>query len=89
LSRLPSSQGTHRLSEGYDAVILSDLLHFDRSHGASLDCLHAPRAQRQSPLYMLQPGYIQSPEYVPLSYTRQSDVGLYGLTKKPSKTGGK
>jgi nicotinamide N-methyltransferase len=37
LSRLLQSPGHQRLSEGYDAVILSDLLHFDRSHGALLD----------------------------------------------------
>jgi len=37
LSRLLSSQGRQRPFEGYDAVILSDLLHFDRSHGELLD----------------------------------------------------
>ncbi|KAI0002582.1 hypothetical protein BJV74DRAFT_765432 [Russula compacta] len=37
LLRLLPSQGRDQLSEGYDAVILSDLLHFDRSHAELLD----------------------------------------------------
>ena len=37
MSRLLSSQGRQRLFDGYDVVILSDLLHFDRSHEALLD----------------------------------------------------
>ncbi|KAI9463021.1 hypothetical protein F5148DRAFT_1313640 [Russula earlei] len=37
LLRLLSSRGLQSPSEGFDAVVLSDLLHFDRSHGALLD----------------------------------------------------
>ena len=48
LSRLVSSQGRQRPFEGYDAVILSDLLHFDRSHGELLDsvCMLLARDDR-------------------------------------------
>lgn len=43
-----SSQGRQRPFEGYDAVILSDLLHFDRSHGELLDsvCMLLARDDR-------------------------------------------
>jgi len=47
LRPLPS-QGRRQPSVGYDAVILSDLLHFDQSHGALLDsvCMLLARNDR-------------------------------------------
>jgi EEF1A N-terminal glycine/lysine methyltransferase len=46
LSHLLSSQSPEGLSEGYDAVILSDLLHFDQSHAALLDSVCMLLARR-------------------------------------------
>jgi len=48
LLRLLPSQGRQKPSVGYDAVILSDLLHFDQSHAALLDsvCILLARNDR-------------------------------------------
>ena len=48
LSHLLSSQGHEGISVGYDAVILSDLLHFDQSHLALLDSVCMLLARRRS-----------------------------------------